>query len=97
MKNDKILVTAGLTVILLDFLLIASIIHLHVQLDPTAATLIGGFNTLAGTVVGYYWGSSKGSSETSQTPVTEPLPSPDTPQGNTPASQTDPNAAKTEA
>lgn len=66
MKDDKILITAGLGVILLDFILIASIIHLHVTLDSTAATLIGGFNTLAGTVAGYYWGSSKGSSDKTQ-------------------------------
>ena len=88
MKDDSVLIRMGMGIIALDFTLTVAIVIAKVQLDPTAATLVGQFNTLAGMVIGYYYGSSKGSSDKTQI-LGSLVPSPDSPPAPPEGSSTD--------
>lgn len=63
MKPEDRLLVAGVGLVLLSFGLVFYIVAAGVDLNPFAAGLVGSVMTISANIIGYYWGSSKGSAD----------------------------------
>lgn len=62
-KRDGMMIASGITVLLLLCFITYCAVFVEVKNHEVVTMLFGGIYTLAGGIVGYYYGSSKGSAD----------------------------------
>lgn len=62
-KRDGMMIAAGITILSLLIFITWAAVYVPVENPDVVNILFGGIYTLAGGIVGYYYGSSKGSAD----------------------------------
>jgi len=62
-KRDGMMIAAGMTVLILMCFTTYAAVYVEVKNQEVVTMLFGGIYTLASGIVGYYYGSSKGSAD----------------------------------